>query len=140
MNVLFDTNAVIALIVNDHEDHFVANKAYKNLTSQKADLYISAHTILELYSTLTKKGVMWFQFSPKLATEIIENEVLKLFSVVEMGLDDYLNTLNNAVEHSVISANIYDAFIVQAQKKADCELIVTFNVKHFDKLARIYKN
>jgi predicted nucleic acid-binding protein len=140
MNVLFDTNAVIALIVSDHKDHSVANKAYQNLTSQKADLYISAHTILELYSTLTKKGIKFFQFSPNLASDIIENEVLKLFSVVEMGLDDYLNTLYNAVEHSVLSANIYDAFIVQAQKKADCEFIVTFNVKHFDKLARIYKN
>ena len=57
------------------------------------------------------------------------------FEIIALTADDYLGVIRTASATGVQGGRIYDALHLAAARKANCDIIYTFNVKHFRELA-----
>ncbi|MEX0660157.1 MAG: PIN domain-containing protein [Balneolaceae bacterium] len=133
MKVLFDTNAVIALIISVHPHHSAINRTYKKLKSQKAELYIANHTIAELYRNLTR-GQHYLSYSPKQAKEIIHATVLTEFELTKLNNSHYVEVIDWVSSLNLSGAIVYDALISKAASLIKATYLVTFNAKDFQRV------
>jgi len=56
MNVLFDSSALVAFLVKDHDDHQRVYQLYKDYVDGETDLFISTHSIAEVFSSTSAKS------------------------------------------------------------------------------------
>ncbi len=134
MRVLFDTSAVIALLIKNHDHHSAINKTYINLRSQNADFYIANHTIAELFRNLTS-GRDYLNYTPKQTKEIIHTTVLEEFKLVNLDARDYIEVLDWMAAFNLSGAIVYDALISKAASTINAVYLVTFNAKDFQRLS-----
>lgn len=133
MNVLFDTSAVIALVVKGHPQHSSANKTYNNLVNQKAALFLASHSIAELYRTLTW-GKAYLNYSAKQAAQLLKTTVTPQFTTVDLSAAHYLEVVDSIVDADLTGAIIYDALISKAATLVEAKYLVTFNAKDFQRV------
>lgn len=132
MKVLFDTSAVVALLVNSHPHHLSANATFKKLRSQKADLFLANHTIAELYSTLTR-GISYLDYTGEQAEQLI-NKTISNFELVDISSSHYLEVVSWLASKNLTGAIIYDALISKSASLIDAAYLVTFNAKDFQRI------
>lgn len=133
MKVLFDTNALIALVVSQHPNHLLMNKTFLQLQEDSNEFFISTHSLAEAFRTLTW-GHAYLKFSSKQAHQIITKSILPLYSVIDLDQSDYLEVLGKMNQLRLTGAIIYDALIAQAASKVKADYIVTFNTKDFNRI------
>lgn len=133
MITLFDSSALVALLVKDHPKYNHAVSAFKKLVENKSDFYICAHSISEIYRTLTW-GRGYLTFTASKAYEIIQKSVHPVFKVVDLNLEDYNRVLLRMKTQKLTGAIIYDGLISQAASKIDAHYLVTFNAKDFQRV------
>ncbi len=94
--------------------------------------YISTHSLAELYSVLTRLPLQK-PISPQQAYNGIMNN-LKGFQTIDLDSDDYLNVIENISQLQITGGVIFDAIIAQAALKANVDILLTLNPKHFRRL------
>lgn len=134
MNVLFDSNTLVALFVKNHIDHGSAYDAYLN--HQNDRLFIATHSIAEIYRTLTW-GVEYLNFTAEQAHHIISNSLLSVFNVVDLEREDYQTVLNFMKEEKLTGPIIYDALIARASEKVKADQLITFNNRDFERIQKL---
>jgi predicted nucleic acid-binding protein len=133
MNVLFDSNVIVAFLVQEHSDHNAAYDTYLNYANEHNTLFISTHSLAEIYRTLTW-GVEFLDYTAAQANQIIRSTVLPVFDTIELNTSDYKQVLDFMVEADLQGSIIYDALISRASQKIDAEALVTFNIKDFQRV------
>jgi predicted nucleic acid-binding protein len=131
MKVLFDTNILIASMVEAHPNHSISLSWIVKLKSKVINGYISTHSIAELYAVMTRLPLS--KLSPQQVHDVIINN-LEDFHTVELETTDYLEVLKNITQLNIIGGGIYDAIIAQAALKAKADILLTLNPKHFTRL------
>lgn len=131
---LFDTSVIVAGSLSDHSHYTFANPwlnaaQVKNFTS-----YLSTHALAEIYATFTSYPRQP-PLLPDFANAFLRKDILSVFLHVELGLNDYKLALERVSLRGAKSGAIYDALHIQAAIKKKCHAVVTFNEKHFAKLA-----
>jgi predicted nucleic acid-binding protein len=63
------------------------------------------------------------------------SENTAIFEIVALSAEDYLEVIRSGSATGVQGGRIYDALHLAAARKANCDIIYTFNVKHFRELA-----
>ena len=104
----------------------------------KADLRrpITAwHCCLEFYAVATRLPEE-FRLAPKDALQLLEQEVLGRFRVLELDPAARLSFLAAAVQERVAGGRIYDAHIGEVARQAGAKIVVTDNMRHFSSVAR----
>jgi predicted nucleic acid-binding protein len=131
MKYLFDTSVLVAAIMTGHQSHVLCLPLLQKAQARQIDGLISTHTLAELYSVLTR--IPQTKISPSLAQNLIEDN-LKAFEFISLNDEDYTAAIALMVQHQLPGGGIFDALIAQAAVKAEVDVILTLNAKHFVRL------
>ena len=134
MKTYCDTSILVASSLQTHD--FYQEGRYVHELVRKASLqgYISTHVIAELYSSLTRLPRP-LQFSGPEARQLIVQDVLPYFEAVDLTHEDYMAAIDKSCETGRAGGAFYDVLHLAAARKSHCDVIFTFNVRHFRELA-----
>jgi predicted nucleic acid-binding protein len=90
--------------------------------------------LAEVYAVLTRLPG-GNQVPASVAWQLINENVVKNFSLVSLSARDYAKALESAAQNGVVGGQVYDALLLAAAGKSGAERIYTFNVNHFKNLA-----
>ncbi len=130
MKLLFDTSILVAALVEAHPHHSRAFPWYKRASTGDVKMYISNHTILELYSTLTSLPISP-RILPGVAERVIKESILEIAQIVAYTKHDYCRLISNLSHIGISGGAVYDALIASAAKKAKIKKIITLNFSDF---------
>lgn len=132
MRALFDTSILIASLLEAHPQHQLA---LRTVTSSrvKDELIVAAHSLVEVYATLTRIPPP-LRVSSQQALRLIESNILPSFEVVTLSTTDYLAILRHLSENNLTGGITYDALILHTGTKAGADRIFTFNASHFRRI------
>ena len=115
----------------DHVNHESSLKILA--TATPANSACSAHSLAELYSTLTRLPVRP-PLSPEQVLLFIE-DVSRHLNVIPLDETDYLSAIRETAERKQTGGLIYDALLLASARKWKAKIIYTYNLKHFRELA-----
>ena len=133
MKILFDSSVLIAAFVESHPKHKPALSFLTKAKNKEFELFVSAHTILEVYSVLTSAP-----FKPRItaviAKQLIENNIRSFAKIVYLSGKDYFVILEKMSSSGLIGGIVYDAIIVECALNSKVDEILTLNPKDFLRL------
>ena len=133
MKLLFDTSTLIAALLNAHEAHALAHPWLDQVLAGEDTGILSAHSLAELYSTLTRMPL-----SPRVtgaeALELIQENIVSAFEIIGLTPSDYMTILEDMQSRNLIGGVTYDALIMYVAIKANVEKVVTLNGRDFARL------
>jgi predicted nucleic acid-binding protein len=130
MKEFFDTSVLVAAFVGDHPHHAASAKVFVKATKKHS--FVAAHSLAELYSTLTSLPLKPM-ISPDQAILFIQ-EARNRLSVVTLDETEYYAAIEQMAEKRITGGRIYDALLLHCALKAKAETIYTWNLKHFQRL------
>ena len=133
MKTLFDTNTLIAALIETHPHHSRAWPWLQKARQRDIVALVGAHSLAEVYSTLTKLPI-YPRISPALAERLILEDIVPHFQIIALDQTDYRTVLHILASHNIEGGATYDALVAHAAYKAQAEKLLTFNVKHFKKV------
>jgi predicted nucleic acid-binding protein len=132
MKVLFDTNILVASTIEAHPQHAVSLPWMQQVRNKSVQGFISTHSIAEFYAVLTRLPLAQ-PLSPQQVYELIVNNLESLHPI-DLESNDYLEIIRNVARLNIKGGGIYDAIIAQAALKANVDILLTINSKHFIRL------
>ncbi len=132
MKVLFDTNILVASTIEAHPNHAISLPWIQQVRNKSIHGYISTHSIAELYAVMTRLPLAQPLNSQQVYELIVNN--LESFHLVDLESNDYLEIIRNVARLNITGGGIYDAIIAQAALKANVDVLLTMNSKHFTRL------
>jgi predicted nucleic acid-binding protein len=134
VRICLDTSVLVAALIEDHPHHVPAVSLLRSTSAKGVEAFISAHTMAELYAVLTRTPFIP-RIYPAEARQLIEQSILSRVDVVALSSADYRRVIAECAETGWSGGAIYDAIHVRAAIRAQCNLLYTFNVKHFRAIA-----
>lgn len=134
MKVFLDTNVLVSAVIKQHVFHNRSFALLERVLDQKDDGVISAHSLAEMYSVLTKLQVP-YRHTPEQALLSIEENVSKPFKTVSLSGNEYATLLREAAGSRIQGGTIFDALLLKCAAKAEVDRIYTWNLKHFQAIA-----
>lgn len=130
MKYLFDTSVCIAGFIKNHPNHAIALSWLQKGKEKTIQFYICAHSILEIYSVLTRAP---FQprITPSMAKEFIKHNLKSNATILTLTQNDYFILIDKMVNLELSGGIIYDGMIVQCAEKHRIDNILTLNHKDF---------
>jgi predicted nucleic acid-binding protein len=126
-----DTNCIVAAVCSWHEHHDAATNEIERRFALGERLHVPAPAIVEAYAVLTRLPPP-FRLSPSDAWALIEANFVSGGNVVALDASAYVDTLRLAVKSGIAGGRAYDAVIGQCASSAAVDILLTFNVRHFD--------
>ena len=134
VNWYFDTSVLVPAAVARHPHNAPALAVLEELVRRKHRGFISAHSLTEFYSVLTRTP-----FKPPLypseAWRIVEQTILPRMKLVTLAAKEYQELVRHCAASGWAGGRIHDAVHLRCAQKSDCDRIYTFNVKDFRALA-----
>ena len=130
MKIFFDTSVLVAAFVNAHPRHANCLPWLQKVKKKEIEGIISVHSLIEIYSILTKLPLSP-RINPALALNLIKENILEDFELVTYGKKDYINLLNELSSGNIAGGASYDGLILSAAKKVTADKILTLNVNDF---------
>ena len=134
MRAYLDTAVLVAASVADHPHHSQSLTTLQMVCKKTISGHISGHGLSEVYAVLTRTP-----FTPPIypveAWKLLSLNVLPYFQIVTLTPEMYRETIQECAERGWIGGRIYDALHLCCAKRAACDRIYTFNVRHFQQLA-----
>lgn len=134
MKWFLDTNVLVAACVAEHEHHARALSVVKSIHEGKTQGFVSAHSLLETYSILTRLP-RFPRISPGQATTLIQENIVNHFTTVALTAKEYGELVAQLGRNSIVGGQAYDVLHLECAEKCGAEQIYTFNVRHFAGLA-----
>jgi predicted nucleic acid-binding protein len=134
VRIFLDSSVLVAAVLGDHEHHHRAFVVLDRVQNSKDEGFIAAHSLAEMYATLTRLPLP-FRHSPREALLSLEENVLRCFRVLALSAADYVSTVRDAASKEIRGGTTYDALIFKAALKARVERVYTFNTRHFEAIA-----
>lgn len=133
MKALFDTSVLVAAFLADHPDHAASLRVF--LRFKKDEVCCAAHTLAELYSTVTRLPGK-HRISGENAMLFLAQTRERLTLVTLTGAE-YYNVIEQASARGITGGAIYDALLAGCALKARAEILYTWNVRHFQRFANL---
>jgi len=134
MKALFDTNILVSAMIEAHPNHTISLPWIQRVRNKSISGYISTHSIAELYAVITRLPLPKPLSTQQVHDIIINN--LESFHTVDLESADYLQVLTDVTHLNITGGGIYDAIIAQTAIKANVDILLTFNSKHFIRLGK----
>ena len=132
MTTFFDTSVLISAFNQRHIYHRQSLEALISVDSGQG--VCGAHTLAEFYASTTRMPAAAQRFEPEEALLSIEQIAGKL-AVITLSAEEYLDQIRKLPAKGIPGGQIYDALLLACARKAESDRILTFNLKHFRKLA-----
>jgi predicted nucleic acid-binding protein len=133
VKILFDTSVLVAALLTNHSNHSLAFPSLEAAQRREIRGYISAHSLAELYSVLTRLPEP-LRVSPDEAQALIV-DLSDYLEVVSLQSEDYKAAIAQMVALKLPGAGIFDALIAQAALKDKVNHLLTLNAKDFIRLS-----
>lgn len=130
MKVLFDTSVLVAAMVQGHPSHRRALPWLQRAHSGELGFLVAAHSLAELYATLTRLPTAP-RISPAVAARLVEANVASRALVVALDAAEYGALLRRWADLAVAGGAVYDGLIARAAEKAGADRLLTLNLEHF---------
>jgi predicted nucleic acid-binding protein len=130
MKEFFDTSVLVPAFVGDHPHHVASVKVFVKATKKHS--FCAAHSLAELYSTLTSLPLKPM-ISPDQAVLFIQ-EARNRLSIIALDEIEYYAAIEQMAEKRITGGRIYDGLLLHCAMKAKAETIYTWNLKHFQHL------
>jgi predicted nucleic acid-binding protein len=127
LKIFFDTSVLVAAFVNAHPKHANCLPWLQKVKKKEIEGIISVHSLIEIYSILTKLPLSP-RINPALALNLIKENILEDFELVTYGKKDYINLLDELSCGNIAGGASYDGLILNAAKKVTVDKILTLNV------------
>src|SRR3972149_832513 len=98
--------------------------------NKEFQLFVSSHTILEIYSVLTSAPFKP-KITPIIAKQLIENNIKNMAKTIYLPDEDSFKIVDKMCNSNFSGGIIYDAIIVGCALKAKVDEILTLNSKDF---------
>ena len=132
-----DTSCMIAAICSWHEHHQAAANEIENRLAGRAKMMVAAPALIEAYAVLTRLPSP-HRLSPQTALTLLENNFLKLGTVIALNAKSYQSLLLAAPKNNVAGGRAYDAVIGACAEQAQASAVLTFNASDFVALGQDY--
>ncbi|HWZ82740.1 MAG TPA: PIN domain-containing protein [Terriglobales bacterium] len=130
MKTFFDTSVLVSAVLASHEHHERSLVIFAK--SDRKTGCCAAHTLAELYSTLTRMPGKQRIVSDQAL--LFLDEVEERLELIHLNAREYRLAINEAARHGVVGGTIYDALLGQCAVKAGATRILTWDVAHFQLL------
>jgi predicted nucleic acid-binding protein len=136
VNWYFDTSVLVPAAVTRHPHNAPALAVLEELLGRKHRGFISAHSLTEVYSVLTRTPFKP-PIYPREAWQIIEEMILPHMEMVTLKPKEYQEVVRHCAASGWAGGRIHDAIHLRCAQKAECDRVYTFNVKDFRALAPV---
>jgi predicted nucleic acid-binding protein len=130
-----DTSCMVAAVCSWHEHHESAANEIERRLAGRAKMIVAAPALVETYAVLTRLPPP-HRLSPQTALTLLENNFLKLATVVALNPKSYETLLLRAPKNGVTGGRIYDAVIDACAEQDKASTVLTFNVGDFTALGQ----
>ncbi len=127
MKYFLDTSVLVPVFVDQHPHHEASLAVF--LRSDKKHAGCAAHSLAEVYSTLTRLPGK-HRANASEAMLFLENMEERL-AFISLDAEEYWKAVTHAAESGIVGGMIYDALLAQCALKARAETIFTWNTEHF---------
>ncbi len=133
MKILFDSSVLIAAFVESHPKHKSALSFLMKAKNKEFQLFVSSHTILEIYSVLTGAPFKP-KITPIIAKHLIENNIKNIAKTIYLTDENSFKIVDKMCNSNFSGGIIFDAIVVECALKAKVDEILTLNSKDFLRL------
>ena len=103
---------MIAAVCSWHEHHEAAANEIERRLAGRAKMIVAAPALIEAYAVLTRLSPP-HRLSPQIALTLLENNFLKLATVIALNAKSYETLLLRAPKNNVAGGRVYDAVILK---------------------------
>jgi predicted nucleic acid-binding protein len=133
MSTAVDTSVLIAGVLARHEHHSASHRELERLAASDSEVWLPVHAVLESYSVLTRLPPP-HRIAPLDARELLRGSFGTWALAGPPG--DVWSFLADSAARSVAGGAVYDALIVESALRVGARELVTWNVSHFERVAR----
>jgi predicted nucleic acid-binding protein len=130
MKILFDTSVLVTAMIESHPFHPNAFTWLKRAKTREFDMFVSGHTLAELYAVLTTLPVSP-RIAPGTAMRLIHDNIETGAKIVSLSPLDYRSVIKHIADLQLSGGTIYDALIAKAAQKSDVNRLLTLNIDDF---------
>jgi predicted nucleic acid-binding protein len=136
VGVFFDTTVLLAGLIDMGEVSVAAQAALTAVAEARVRHPLTAwHCCLEFYSVATRLPAE-LRLRPSDAAELLREEVLARFKVLDLPARDRRTFLRDAAQDAVAGGRVYDLHIAEVARASGAGVVVTDNRRHFSSLLR----
>ena len=136
MKAFFDTSVLVPVFYGDHEHHAASLSLFLQFT--KDDACCGAHTLAEIYSTLTRMPGK-YRVSGDQAMLFV-GSVIERLSIIALSAEECATALDFWSQAGVTGGTIYDALLASCALKAEAEAIYSWNLRHYRSLGPVVES
>lgn len=133
MKVLVDTSVFVASMIVSHPAYPRARYWVDEGRAGKREIIVSAHSLAETYSVLTRIPPPQ-RLSPDIAWRLIKQDILDVAEVVALTGQEYQKLIERLAKSQIVGGAVYDAVIADVADKAQVDIIITLNPKDFSRV------
>jgi predicted nucleic acid-binding protein len=134
MRVCFDTSTLVAALLKQHPHHAIAFPHLKAAQNGTIKAHLTTHALAELFATLTALPLKP-RLSPTDVQRLLDSSILPHFTIIALSGKSYKQAITLTAAQNLASGAIYDALHIVGARAAQCERLLTLNLKHFKALA-----
>ena len=128
MKALFDSNVLVAELVENHVHHEASRLALE--TCRDDEITISAHSLAECYNQLTRPRPRGYAFGTDIVSRAIADMSARV-DVKTLSLQQQVDSLQQFARLGGRGARVYDFLIGQVAALYALDTIVTWNTADF---------
>jgi predicted nucleic acid-binding protein len=130
MKALLDTSVMVAAHLPSHADYAAASQWLSRAKQRAYELVVSAHSLVEVYSVLTRLPAKP-RIDGQTAWKFLDENVVPVATIVVLTADNYRELVKEAAGTGVEGGRIYDAIIARAAEIAQVDHLLTLNMDDF---------
>ena len=134
MRFYFDTSIFIAAAIEAHPQSVPARVIFQSLIKSKHEACTSTHTLVEVYSVLTRAPFRP-PVHPTEAFQLIESMIGPSTELVSLIARETKATIKGCALRGISGARVHDALHLACATKATFDRVITFNLRDFRLLA-----
>lgn len=131
--ILLDASVLTAAVIATHAHHERSLPYLQRVQKKEVKGAVSIHSLAECYANLTAYPISP-RISPEIAEKLVQENILSLFTVIELSVGDYRSAIGRVRLRGFRSGAIFDALILQAALKKKAKAIYTWNIEDFTRL------
>jgi predicted nucleic acid-binding protein len=131
LKVFLDTSVMVAAFWGDHPGHEVSLRVFSKCSKKTGAC--GAHSLAEIYAVMTALPVR-----PLLLPEqvfLFVEQVSDRLAVISLSEAEYLRTIQELAAGGSGGGRVYDALLLSCARKSKAEVVYTWNLGHFRRLA-----
>jgi predicted nucleic acid-binding protein len=127
MKAFLDTSVLVPVFYGDHVHHAASLDLFTKF--HQKDVCCGAHSLLEVYSTLTRMPGK-HRISGEHGMLFIA-DIRQRLTVVSLSADQFGDMLQKFASIGIVGGAIYDALLAACALKAKAETLFTWNTRHY---------